>query len=104
MYGLKRLYIIEVRSAVEKRGKKMEFDSDSYQILIDNCCSHSLTNNKNDFIEWPAKSKVRVRGYNGQTTSTMIGTVKWKILDDNGKLYKWEQRKEIHTALPTMMQ
>jgi hypothetical protein len=51
MYGLKRLYIIEVRSAVEKRGKKMEFDSDSYQILIDNCCSHSLTNNKNDFIE-----------------------------------------------------
>jgi len=80
-------YVIEARSAVQRRTRKMEFDTDSFEILIDNCCSHSLTNNKNDFIEPPVKSKVKVRGYNGQTSSTMVGTVKWKILDDNGKTH-----------------
>ncbi len=51
------LYVIEVKSALQKGRRKMEFDSDSYEILIDNCCSHSLTNNINDFIEPPVKSK-----------------------------------------------
>jgi len=43
--------------------------------LIDNCCSHTLTNDINDYIEPPVKSSVRVRG-NGSTNSTMVGTVK----------------------------
>jgi len=64
-----------------------QFDSDSYEILIDNCCSHSLTNSKEDFIEPPVKSKVRVRGYNGHTNSAMVGTVKWRVKDDNGKAH-----------------
>jgi hypothetical protein len=75
----KGLYIIEAKSSTQKRKKQMEFDTDSYDILIDNCCSHSLTNCKEDFIEPPIKSKVKVRGYNGHTESTMVGTVKWKI-------------------------
>ena len=29
---------------------------DSYEILIDNCCNHSLTNSKKDFIEPQVKS------------------------------------------------
>jgi hypothetical protein len=82
----KNLYVIEARSAMQKRRTQMEFDSDSYEILIDNCCSHSLTNSKEDFIEPPVKSKVRVRGYNGHTNSTMVGTVKWRVKDDNGKV------------------
>jgi len=85
----KGMYIIEAMSAVQHRRKRMEFDTDSYEILIDNCCSHSLTNDINDFIEPPVKSKVRIRGYNGQTTSTMVGTVKWKIQDDNGKIHNF---------------
>jgi hypothetical protein len=56
------------------------------QRKIDNCCSHSLTNSKEDFIEPPVKSKVRVRGYNGHTNSTMVGTLKWKVQDGNGKV------------------
>jgi hypothetical protein len=63
----KDLYVIEAMSAVQKRRNQLEFDTDSYEILIDNCCSHSLTNSKEDFIEPPVKSKVRVRGYNGHT-------------------------------------
>jgi hypothetical protein len=55
--------IIEARSAMEKeRRVRMEFDTDSFNILIDNCCSHTLTNDINDCIEPPVKSSVRVRG------------------------------------------
>jgi len=32
---------------------------------------------------------VRVRGYNGSTNSTMVGTVKWKIKDDKGKVHSF---------------
>jgi hypothetical protein len=83
------LYIIEAKSSVQKRRKQLEFDTDSYDILIDNCCSHSLANCKEDIIESPVKSRVKVRGYNGHTESTMVGTVKWKIQDDNGKIHNF---------------
>ena len=37
--------IIEARPAMSKERKaRMEFDTDSFDILIDNCCSHTLTN------------------------------------------------------------
>ena len=74
----------------EKRPKnRLVFDSDSYDILIDNCCSHTLTNDLKDYIEPPIKSKVKIRGYNGSTNSTRVGTVKWKIKDDNGKVHNF---------------
>jgi len=42
-----------------------------------------------DYIEPPIKSKVKIRGYNGSTNSTRVGTVKWKIKDDNGKVHNF---------------
>jgi hypothetical protein len=88
--ALKSIQIIEARSAVDKERKlKMEFDTDSFNILIDNCCRHTLTNDINDYIEPPDKSSVRVRGYNGSTNSKMVGTVKWKIKDDKGKIHNF---------------
>jgi hypothetical protein len=75
--ALKSLQIIEARSAMNKeRRLRMEFDTDSFDILIDNCCSHTLTNDINDYIEPPIKSSVRVKGYNGSTNSSMVGIVK----------------------------
>jgi hypothetical protein len=45
-------YIIDAKVAQEKvKRKQVQFDTDSYDILIDNCCSHTLTNNQNDYIE-----------------------------------------------------
>ena len=82
--------IIEAKAAMDKERKiRMEFDTDSFDILIDNCCSHTLTNDIKDYIEPPVKSTVRVRGYNGSTNSTMVGTVKWKIKDDKGKIHSF---------------
>ncbi len=44
--------IIEAKAAMEKERKiRMEFDTDSFDILIDNCCSHTLTNDIKDYIE-----------------------------------------------------
>ncbi len=68
---------------------RVHFDSDSYDIFVDNCCSHTLTNDIKDYIEPPVKSTVKVRGYNGSTNSTMVGTVKWKIKDDKGKVHSF---------------
>jgi hypothetical protein len=73
----------------KERRLRMEFDTDSFDILIDNSCSHTLTNDINDYVEPPVKSTVRVRGYNGSTKSTMVGTVKWKIKDDKGKVHSF---------------
>ncbi len=81
---------IEAKAAMEKERKiRMEFDTDSFDILIDNCCSHTLTNDIKDYIEPPVKSTVKVRGYNGSTNSAMVGTVKWKIKDDKGKIHNF---------------
>jgi len=88
--ALKAVMIIEAKSAINKERKvRMEFDTDSFDILIDNCCSHTLTNDINDYIEPPAKLSVRIRGYNGNTNSTKVETVKWKIKDDNGKIHNF---------------
>jgi len=60
--SLKAIQIIEAKSAVDKeRRLKLEFDTDSFDIMIDNCCSHTLTNDINDYFEPPVKSSVRVR-------------------------------------------
>jgi hypothetical protein len=88
--ALKAVMIIEAKSATNKEKKaRMEFDTDSFDILIDNCCNYTLTNDINDYIEPPVKSSVRVRSYNGSTNSTKVGTVKWKIKDDNGKVHNF---------------
>jgi hypothetical protein len=88
--ALKSIQIIEARSAMNKeRRLRMESGPDSFDILIDNCCSHTLTNDINDYIEPPDKSAVRVRGYIGKSNSAMVGTVKWKIKDDKGKIHSF---------------
>jgi hypothetical protein len=51
--------------------------------------SYPDQNDINDYIEPPVKSSVRVRGYNGSTNSKMVGTVKWKIKDDKGKIHNF---------------
>ena len=65
-------------------GMSYTYDSDSKVILIDNCCSTSITNDLRDFIAPPRPARAKVEGYNGTTTATMVGTVRWRIHDDLG--------------------
>jgi len=52
--ALKSIQIIEAKSAVDKeRRLKMESDTDSFDILIDNCCSHtSQVISQSKRIQW----------------------------------------------------
>jgi hypothetical protein len=78
---------IEVRSTRKKSKPIMHFDTDSYDILVDNCCSQSITNSLQDFIKPPKSSDMRIKGFNGQTTQTKVGTVRWRIHDDAGRIH-----------------
>jgi hypothetical protein len=63
------------------------YDSDSFIIAVDNCCSRCITNNINDFVGTPIKVDVRVKGIGGSVVATHKGTVKWNIEDDQGKIH-----------------
>ena len=78
---------IEVRSTTKKSKPIMHFDTDSYDILVDNCCSQSITNNLQDYIKPPRLSDMRIKGFNGNTTKTRVGTVRWRIHDDEGRIH-----------------
>lgn len=67
--------------------RRMHFDTDSYEILVDNCCSKSITNSLDDFIQPPKPSQMTIKGFNGATAPTCVGTVKWHMQDDKGKLH-----------------
>ncbi len=60
------------------------FDSDSYGILVDGGATASITNNLDDFVRPPKKTRIRIKGFNGTSSNARVGTVKWPILDDNG--------------------
>jgi hypothetical protein len=84
-------YIIKARAVQEKvKRKQVQFDTDSCNILIENCCSHVLTNDINGYIEPPVKSEVKVQCYNDSTNSTKVGIVKWEFKDDNGKVHNYK--------------
>jgi hypothetical protein len=63
----------------------LTFDSDSYQIMVDNGASYSISNNIDDFIEPPTKIGPKIQGFAGSLTTSLIGTVQWYITDDNGR-------------------
>jgi hypothetical protein len=63
------------------------YDSDAKVILVDNCCTASITNDINDFVTTPKPMRTNVEGYNGMTTATKIGTIKWNIEDDLGRVH-----------------
>jgi hypothetical protein len=60
------------------------FDSDSFQIKIDNCASKCITNCIEDFVAPPDPISLNILGVGGNIPCTHIGTVKWVIEDDQG--------------------
>jgi hypothetical protein len=67
---------------------RVHFDSDSYDIFVDNCCSKSITNCLDDFIIPPRPSNLLIKGFNGATATTKVGTVQWHLQDDQGRVHK----------------
>jgi hypothetical protein len=63
------------------------YDSDAKVILVDNCCTASITNDIKDFVTLPRPTKTNVEGYNGMTEATKVGTIKWDVEDDAGRTH-----------------
>jgi hypothetical protein len=77
--------IYAYQSTTQHKGK-MHFDTDSYTILVDNCCSRSITNSLKDYIDPPTDTTIKIKGCNGVSTKpTKVGTVQWSWEDDTGK-------------------
>jgi Reverse transcriptase (RNA-dependent DNA polymerase)/GAG-pre-integrase domain len=66
---------------------EMQFDTDSFAIKIDNCCTRSMSHCKRDFIPGSLRPvrNLAVKGYGGSSTNiTHQGTISWTIQDDTG--------------------
>jgi hypothetical protein len=65
------------------------FDTDSLEVMIDNCCSRTLSGHKSDFIKDTLRTvtNMAVEGYSSTgnlETVTHAGTIRWYIIDDKG--------------------
>jgi hypothetical protein len=67
-----------------QKSSRAIFDSDSFDILVDGGATASISNCLGDFVTPPKESTVRVKGFNGTTSATKVGTVIWHVLDDSG--------------------
>ena len=66
-------------------------DSDSFTIGLDNHASFSMSNDKRHFVGTIRQYRTStVKGVGGSLPIKGIGTVKWKITDDNGRQHAFE--------------
>ena len=83
----RKAFAISVCAAVDKAATTIRYDSDSFQIAIDNCGTSCFTNSMKDFVGKPFPSSTKVLGI-GRATSTYVGTVRWLIVDDAGRRHE----------------
>jgi hypothetical protein len=63
------------------------FDTDSFSIKIDNCCSKTMSGVLTDFVPGSLRSisPKPVMGYDGaHSYITKMGTIRWVVVDDDG--------------------
>ena len=65
---------------------KYKYDSDSFEIGVDNHASKTISNDSSQFISYITPTpKTILRGAGGNLKVKGVGTVRWKIEDDDGK-------------------
>jgi len=79
--------LVALTAQARAPGNYLHFDSDSFKILIDNCASTSITNSMGDFISKPRAATKSIQGISGDTEAPLVGTIAWKIEDDNGRVH-----------------
>ena len=67
--------------------RRTHFDTDSHIIRVDNCATTSISSHIEDFIDPPIPLNKRIKALNGTVDGAMIGTIKWHIEDDEGKVH-----------------
>jgi hypothetical protein len=74
--------------SMREKEQSVAFDAESFDLLIDNCASVSITNCLNDFTSPPLPSNTKIVGINGTTEVSLVGTVRWDIEDDLGRIHQ----------------
>jgi hypothetical protein len=69
--------------------KDLGYDTDSFLIAVDNCCSKCITNSMSDYVGEPKRIDKQVRGIGGDVQVTYVGTVRWSIEDDDGMVHSF---------------
>ena len=65
-----------------------QFDTDSELVGIDNWCTACISHNINDFVGPLHDCNRAINGFGGtKTTQVKMGTIEWKIMDDNGRVH-----------------
>jgi hypothetical protein len=77
--------------------KHTYFDTDSYELYVDNCASRCITNDLADFVDPPVPADVKIYGTNGISSGTLMGTVEWPIEDDTGQVHKVRIPRTIYS-------
>jgi len=71
--------------AHNSKQEPLPFDSDSFCILLDNCCTTSITNSIHDFVGLPEKVQETIKGVGGKMLVTHKGKIKWTWDDNQGR-------------------
>jgi hypothetical protein len=119
-----KLSIFDMDTYAMVTHRNMCFDTDSYPIKIENCCTQSITSYKTNFVPNTIRAvhDKQVRGFGDHTTKiTHQSTVRWSILDNSGQQHDiiipntyyvlkcnirilspqhWAQEMQDHTPLP----
>jgi hypothetical protein len=72
--------------STKKQSKQLRFDTDSFMIKVDNCCTCCISPDIGDFVG-PVETVTdkAVQSFNGQMTKVKHkGTIRWTINDDQG--------------------
>jgi hypothetical protein len=71
-----------------RQQQDLGYDSDSFWMAVDNCCSACISNCIDDFVGPTREIIAKVKGIGGvQVMATRKGTLKWTIMDDDGKVH-----------------
>ena len=79
---------MQAKTSTSKSARLTSFDTDSYDIGIDNRCSRCISHQVEDFIGNLKDSKHSIRSFGGtQTTRVKVGTIQWKWMDNDGRTH-----------------
>ena len=82
---------MQVKTGSTQMARHARFDTDAYDIGIDNRCSGCISHKIEDFVGPMIDSKKSIKGFGGsRTTNVKTGTIKWSWLDDNGKSHDFK--------------
>ena len=80
--------VITMQDHISKHTTNTSFDTDSGPVGIDNRCSGCISNKSSDFDGKLRPVKRVIKGFGGSHTYTaMMGTIKWRVEDDSGKVH-----------------